>query len=358
MHQIRIETSGGGKGARTDASTEASGGNSLLTQLARRPAGMDPLSDVLESLVLHSWIPGPFKLGALWGLRVSNHLGWFYMLTAGNVLIEVTNQEGPLTVTAGDLIVVPQGHAHQLRDLPESPTAPIETLLKPEHFERHERLVHGGDGPLTFITCGCFIFEDIERSPMQKTLPPLIQIKGRNEQPLPYVDHLLRLIAQESASDNPCAPTVINRLVRILLIKAFQDCPPQLPECSGNWLKALKDPHIGRALELMHREPESPWTVGTLAERVAMSRSVFSARFSELVGKPPLEYLTEWRMRKACMFLRTSQAGLKEVADQIGYESAAAFSKAFIRRVGIAPGTYRRLRGTPLISRPSRTPPL
>ncbi|NLX13973.1 MAG: AraC family transcriptional regulator [Phycisphaerales bacterium] len=338
--------------------TEATENASLLTQLARRPVGKDPLSDVLESLVLHSWIPGPFILGTPWGLRVSNHLGWFFMLTAGNMLIEVTNQEGPLTANAGDLIVVPQGHAHQLRDRSGSPATPIETLLKPEHFEQHQQLVHGGDGALTFITCGCFIFEDMERSPLHKTLPPLIQIKGRNEQPLHYVDHLLRLIAQEAASYNPCAPTVINRLVRILLIKTFQDCPPRLPEGNGNWLKALKDPYIGRALGLMHREPETPWTVGTLAERVAMSRSVFSARFSELVGKPPLEYLTEWRMRKACVFLRTSQAGLKEVADQIGYESAAAFSKAFIRRVGIAPGAYRRLRDTPLIARPSRTPPI
>ncbi len=358
MHQIGITESDREHRDRLKNATEAAGQASLLAQLAQRSLPMSPLADVLESLVLHCWLPGPFKLGAPWGLQVSNHLGWFYLLTAGKVLIKIANQEAPIAVTPGDLIVVPQGRAHLLRDHPESPTTPIESLLKPEHFERHERLAHGGDGPLTFIAGGCFILEDLERSPLQQTLPPFIHVQGRNEQPQPYVDHLLRLIAQESASGGPCTPMVINRLVRILLIKAIQGCPAQATEDNGNWLKALKDSAIGQALEVMHREPEIPWTVASLAERVAMSRSVFSARFTELVGKPPLEYLTEWRMRKACMFLRSSQAGLKEVASQVGYESAAAFSKAFIRRIGVAPGTYRRLRGTPLIAHPSRVPPL
>jgi len=119
-----------------------------------------------------------------------------------------------------------------------------------------------------------------------------------------------------------------------------------LPEGGANWLRALADPRIGRAIRLMHAQPEATWTVGLLARQAAMARSTFSARFVELVGRSPLEYLTDWRMQKACCLLRAAQTELKDVAAQVGYESVAAFSKAFTRWAGMAPGAYRRTCGT------------
>jgi transcriptional regulator GlxA family with amidase domain len=132
----------------------------------------------------------------------------------------------------------------------------------------------------------------------------------------------------------------------------------ELPPVGANWLRALADPCIGRAIRLMHAQPEAAWTVGSLARHVAMARSTFSARFVELMGRPPLEYLTDWRMQKACCLLRTARAELKEVAARVGYESAAAFSKAFTRWAGMAPGAYRRAGNSTEPSAFSGMPPL
>jgi len=146
----------------------------------------------------------------------------------------------------------------------------------------------------------------------------------------------------ESISRRSSASFVVSRLFRILLLKALQIHVENLPRGTRPWLSALDDPNIGDALRLIHAQPELGWTVSDLAHRVALSRSAFFARFADLVGKPPLEYLTDCRMQKASYLLRTSSADLKEVARQVGYESASAFSKAFSRWSGSAPSLYRK----------------
>jgi AraC-like DNA-binding protein len=318
----------------------------------------DPLSEILECLSLRSWIPGQFELRSPWGIRFPSGLGWFCLVTGSPCLVEARGLHSPVSVTDGDLIVVVQGREHQLRDNLDSPITPVEHLLQPRHFENREPLTCDGGGALTTLFCGCFQFDDLERSPVNEVLPPLIHVRGRRGEPQPYVDYLIRLISQEAAFQEPCMQTVINRLVRILFVKAVNGCMPAVSDNGGNWLSALADPDIGRALGLMHAQPEAPWTAASLADRVAMSRSAFCAHFTQLVGKPPLEYLTEWRMQKACFLLRTTRAELKEVAMRVGYESAAAFSKAFTRWAGSAPGAYRHGTSTSRLPGAATMPPL
>jgi AraC-like DNA-binding protein len=219
---------------------------------------------------------------------------------------------------------------------------PVQALLEPRHFERREPVVFGGGGEATRVFCGCLSLEGLERSPLRSALPAVIHIKGEQQHALPYVDHIRCLLDLEVADQEICACSIVNRLIRILFLKALQAHMSELPPVGANWLRALADPCIGPAIRLMHAQPEAAWTVGSLARQVAMARSTFSARFVELVGRPPLEYLTDWRMQKACCLLRTAQSELKEVAARVGYESAAAFSKAFTRWAGMAPGAYRR----------------
>lgn len=273
---------------------------------------------------------------------MATHLGWFYLALRTKCLLEVERGERPTTVEAGDLIIVSPGRGHSLQDKADRPTAPIQDLLKPEHFDRREPLVHGGGGAPAHLFCGCFLLEGLQQSPLHAALPTVIRVAGRAGAPQPYVDHIVRLIELEAAEDDPGGQSIINRLVRILYLKALQGHLAALPADSAGWLRALADPDIGRALELMHARPDVPWTVAALAAHVAMARSTFAARFTELVGQPPLEYLTHWRIRKACALLRTTRAELKEVAAQVGYESHSAFSKAFARWAGTAPGAYRR----------------
>jgi AraC-like DNA-binding protein len=316
------------------------------------------LSDALECLGLCSWIPGRFELTAPWGLQVATHLGWFYLIVRNSCLLGIEGGDAPVSVAAGDLIIVFQGREHHLRDRADSPVVAIQNLLEPRHFERREPLLHGGGGKCTSLLCGCFVVDGLERSPLRAALPAFVKVKGEEEHAAPYVGHIARLLETEALAGEPGSQSVINRLLRILLIKALQGYLSELPEGSTNWLRALTDPDIGRALGFMHAQPEVHWTVASLAERVAMARSTFAARFTEMVGKPPLEYLTQWRMQKACFLLRTTRARLKEVAAQVGYESTSAFSKAFAHSAGAAPGAYRRTGNTAAGPLPAGTPPL
>ena len=140
----------------------------------------------------------------------------------------------------------------------------------------------------------------------------------------------------------PGVQTVISRLTEIMFVQAMRVWMASQPAGQGGWLSALRDPHIGAALGLIHRAPERPWSVTALARAVAMSRSPFAARFTALVGEPPLAYITRWRMHLAARHFRSDRLSVSDVADRVGYTSAAALSKAFKRCFGVAPGTYRR----------------
>jgi AraC-like DNA-binding protein len=317
----------------------------LFDCLHQQAVRADPLSEALEGLRLHSKVMGQCELSAPWGIRVANDLGWWYVVTGRAFLLTVEGTRTSVLVSSGDLAIVPPGRVHELQDGADSPVVPIEALVASEDGVNRAGLRHGGGGVGSTLVCGCFLFEDPGHHPLQTSLPNLIQVRGEGGQPLPYVDCVLRFIAHELESDDPGSQTIINRLVRILLIKAVRSWATRLSDDRGGWLGAAMDAHIGPALGLMHNHPEEPWTVASLAERVAMSRSVFSARFTKMVGKPPLQYLTECRMEKACRLLRQNCAGLKEIALQVGYDSAASFSKAYRRRVGITPGTYRNMSG-------------
>jgi transcriptional regulator GlxA family with amidase domain len=156
-----------------------------------------------------------------------------------------------------------------------------------------------------------------------------------------WLEATLQFMATETASSQPGAEAVAGRLADILFVQALRthiahDCQ----ECGG-WLRALADPQVGEALRLMHEQPQAPWTVEALAEKVAMSRSAFAARFKAQVGDGPLGYLTRWRMQKASQLLQENHPTLAAVAESVGYETDAAFSKAFRRHMGMAPGEYR-----------------
>jgi AraC family transcriptional regulator, alkane utilization regulator len=331
--------------------------SNVLDLSLRSPVAPDPLSDALECLDLRGWIPGWYELSAPWGIEVGSRLGWFYLITHSGCLLRIEGGESRIPVAPGDLIIVSEGRAHSLQDKADSPTVPIQRLLETRHFERPGSLSGGGSGPSTRLFCGCFLIDALERNPLLAALPPVIHLKGEMQQALPYVNHILCLLDLEAADKEHCAP-VINRLIRILFTKAVQSYTSELPKSGANRLRALADPHIGRAIELMHAQPGAPWTVSTLAKQVAMGRSTFSARFAELLGQPPLEYLTRWRMQKAGYLLRTSRAELKEVATAVGYESVAAFSKAFARWSGAPPGAYRRACKSMAASPLSGVPPI
>lgn len=314
------------------------------------------MSDALECLALYAWGLGSLELAAPWGLAVASPLGWTYLVERTPCQFDV-ERTASVGVAAGDLLVVFPERAHCLRDRADSPAVPIQGLLERSRVNPCGPPKHGGGGPVTRLICACFRCEGLEGSALRSALPAFVHVRGVDGQAAPYAAHIVDLLEAEAAAREPGSQAVVDRLMRILLIKALHHYAMTLPDGGVSWLRALVDPEIGQALGFMHARPDEHWTVAALADRVAMSRSRFASRFAQLVGQPPLEYLAHWRMQKACHLLRTTRAPLKEVAAQVGYESASAFSKAFARSRGVTPGAYRRAGGPTDLGGTTLAPP-
>lgn len=310
---------------------------------------MDVLTDVLQTVRVKTACYGRLEASGPWGIRVAagDHAK-FHVVLEGNCQLEVEGAE-PLQLTSGDLVALPHGHEHVLRDASDSPVTNLQSILScqegTELRQTARQLRLGGNGALTTFVSGSISFEDRRNNPLLAVLPPVIPLLGEAGRSVPWLESTLQFIASEAASRRPGAQTVISRLADILFIQIVRGHLAALSEASGDgpgWLGALAEPQIGAALSLVHQRPEQSWTVASLAQRVGMSRSAFASRFTRLVGEPPLHYVTRWRMQKAAGLLREGRATLAEIAEQVGYESETAFSKAFKRAVGSSPGAYRR----------------
>jgi AraC-like DNA-binding protein len=173
-------------------------------------------------------------------------------------------------------------------------------------------------------------------------LPRMIHVEASMSPQMDWMQSTLRLMAAEAKELRPGGETVITRLADILVIQAIRSWIQADPAAQTGWLGALQDKQIGRAIALIHRDPARSWTLASLASEVAMSRSALAARFTELVGQPAMRYLAQWRMQVAVTWLKEEDSGLGVLASRLGYQSEAAFSRAFKRFMGISPGAVRR----------------
>jgi AraC family transcriptional regulator, alkane utilization regulator len=312
---------------------------------------MDILSDVLATVRLQSAIHFCHKLSAPWGIKVSaqSDRAIFYALSRGSCYLEVDRLESPVALVGGDVAMLPHGAAHILHDQLQTPAIPLEELLRDVCASKAPRaLEHGGGGGKSALVSGYFKFENRTLSHFIAPLPPLIHIRAEDGQSVPWLEATLKFLASESTSDAPGVQTIIARLTDVLYIQILRayiarDAKDgQTCKNKAGLLRALIDPQIGKALGLIHQQPDHPWVVAELAERVSMSRTGFAVRFTQMVGVAPLDYVRKWRMQKASDLLRQGEDNLDEIARQVGYESGAAFSKAFKREIGIPPGLYRK----------------
>jgi AraC-like DNA-binding protein len=270
----------------------------------------------------------------------------FHVVTAGQSWLEVDGLE-PCLLQPGDLALVPHGEGHRLASAPGQPGPGLFDLHRESLSERYEIIRHGGGGATTRLVCGVIRFDHPAAHHLISVLPRVINVEAAGSPHLDWLHTTLRLMADEARVPRPGGETVITRLADILVIQAIRSWIARDPAAQTGWLGALRDQQIGRAITLIHRDPARSWTVAGLAHEVAMSRSAFAARFSDRVGEPPMHYLTRWRMHVALTWLRDDGATLGEVAIRLGYQSEAAFSRAFKRFIGVSPGSIRRLGGTP-----------
>ncbi|MES2788687.1 MAG: cupin domain-containing protein [Planctomycetota bacterium] len=274
---------------------------------------MDVLSEILRVAAVNTSIDGALQLPPARVMQSETPgQARFFLITNGVCRLEDSRQETSEDLGTGDFLIFGRATGQTL-SVPAGATA---TLL-----------------------AGCFHFDASAEHPLARVLPPLIVLRGCPSDHARWLRAALELVATEAGSARPGWEVVTNRLADVLLVQALRT---QIPAATG-WLRGLSDPDIGEALRLMHQQPAQPWTVAGLASRLNLSRSTFAERFHAVVGQPPLSYLTWWRMHRAAALLRESRdTTVASAARAVGYETEAAFGKAFKRLFGKTPGHLRR----------------
>jgi AraC-like DNA-binding protein len=306
---------------------------------------IDPLGEALHFLRMSGIFYTRSEFTAPWGLALPalEDCLMFHVVTSGRCWLEVGGEQRALR--PGDLVLVPHGTGHRLTSEPDAVAAGLFDLPREQVSERYEILRHGGGGAATTMVCGAVRFDHPAAHQLIALLPPIICIEAYAAQEMHWIQSTLQFMASEAKELRPGGETIITRLADILVIQTIRAWIAQDPAAQTGWLGALQDKQIGRAIALVHRDPGREWSVASLANEVAMSRSAFAARFTELLGEPVMRYVSRWRMHVAMTWLKEDTAPLGELADRLGYDSEAAFSRAFKRVIGVAPGAVRRNSG-------------
>jgi len=304
---------------------------------------IDPLGEALHFLHMNGMLYSRSEFKAPWGLELpplQNRL-MFHVVISGRCWLELDGQP-PQFLQPGDFALVPHGEGHTLLSAPGVTAKHLYDVPSQMLSERYEVLRQDGGGEPISMICGVIRFDHPAAHQLIKLLPKFIFIEAWRSPHQDWIQSTLRFMASEAKELKPGGETVITRLADILVIQAIRSWIADDPAAQTGWLGALNDKRIGYAILLMQRNPEIAWTVESLAEEVNMSRSAFAARFKDLVGESPLQYLTGWRMNTALTRLKEEKISMGHLAEQLGYQSEAAFSRAFKRYIGLSPGEARR----------------
>jgi AraC-like DNA-binding protein len=303
---------------------------------ARLWTPVDPVGGVLADLRVRGTFYCRAEATAPWGVEMPALAGCmsFHVVTRGTCVLEVDGDRHLLGV--GDLALVPHGRGHLLRSAPEAAVTGRADLLPQQYLGDHYSVLRldGGGAPAGMV-CGVVEPDRPGAGHLLGLLPPVLVVGGRDGTGSGWLPLLLRVLADEVAEDRPGAEAVVTRLADVVVIQAVRTWLDTASTGPG-WLRALRDPQVGQAVALLHREPGTAWTLTRLAREARMSRSSFAARFTELAGEPVMHYLARWRMHLATVALGEG-ARVGELAGRLGYESEAAFSRAYKRVVGVPP---------------------
>lgn len=310
------------------------------------------IDEVLEGLRLHSTVFCRMTLSGDWGFA-KDALGGapFHLLLTGRASLLKDDLDEPMWLEPGDIVVLPRGEAHCLVSHAGAETVPfheVSTSLGMSPWTPGTRykavdLRFGSGSPTTTLISGVFDFGDRRRNPLLAALPSVFLLRVSSQTATAStVATLTTLLDSELLSGLPGAESVSARLADILFIQVVRSYLTSAGELPKGWLRGITDAEIAPALALMHRAPEQPWSVATLARDIGMSRSRFARRFHDVVGQAPLEYLTHWRMYQAAGILADGKIALPALAASVGYRSEVSFSKAFKRWAGRPPAEYRR----------------
>lgn len=303
----------------------------------------DPLGETLHLLRLTGSLYCRSELTAPWGVELPpfEDCMMFHIVTSGRCWLEVEGEQ-PRLLQQGSLALVPHGNGHTIRCTPTDKVVPLFDIPVEQVSDRYEVMRYGGEGELTHLTCGVVRFDHAAGQQLIAQLPKVLQVDSWNDEEGSWLQSTLRFISREAREPQPGGETVITHLADILIIQAIRSWINSAPEADQGWLAALRDKQVGRALALIHSTPNKDWSLASLAKEVGMSRSGFSARFTNLVGESVMRYLTHWRMQLAHAQMLDTTDSLSVVAERLGYQSEVVFCRAFKRVFGVSPGSVRQ----------------
>ena len=317
---------------------------------------MDALSDVLRvahltgGVFLHAEFFAPWCMAARVGpehcaplLPPSSHLILYHYVVEGDLRIRVDGENSEdLVVGPGEVVLLPRNDPHLMGSDLSLPAVGGSDIIHPPKNGGLASIRHGGAGGCTRMICGFLGCASVEGNPVLSTLPPLLKLNVEQGGAAEWIRSTFQYAADEVAAGRPGSETVLAKLSELLFVEAVRRYAETLPDGQTGWLAGLREPYVARALALLHRDITRRWTVDDLGREVGLSRSALADRFIRLIGVPPMHYLANWRMQVATQKLRNTSASLAQVAAIVGYDSEAAFSRAFKKAFGAAPATWRR----------------
>ena len=317
---------------------------------------MDALSDVLRvahltgGVFLHADFFAPWCIAARIPrehcgptLGAASHLIIYHYVIEGELHIRIDGADDEsLVIKSGEIVILPRNDPHLMGSDLGLPPVLGRDVVQPPSGDGLYSIHHGGNGERTQMICGFLGCASIEGNPVISTLPPLLKLNVEQGAAAEWIRSTFQYAAEEVAAGRPGSETVLAKLSELLFVETVRRHAEDLPDGQTGWLAGLRDPHVARALALLHGDLARSWTVDELGREVGLSRSALAERFIRLIGSPPMHYLTNWRMQVAAQKLRNTSASLAQVAETIGYDSEAAFSRAFKKAFGTAPATWRR----------------
>jgi AraC-like DNA-binding protein len=268
------------------------------------------------------------------------HVSVFHLVAEGGCTIEIENGERR-TVTAGDILLMPFTREHKFWDGATETFAHANDIVRPGPIDGMWTIDYGGGGPATRLVCGFLESSEFLFAPVFRTLPKLLVERTGEDKVGALLARTVNEILALVGTAAPGSQHMLGRLMELLFVEVLRRHVARLPADSHGWLAALKDPVVGRALALVHAAPARRWTVDDLAREAGASRTVLAERFNALLGRPPIDYVTSWRIQLAADRLGRGTDSIAGIAADVGYESQAAFNRAFKRVTGMTPGRWR-----------------
>jgi len=319
---------------------------------------VDAFSEVLSAVKLQGALFFNAEFAAPWAyasprsdtlapdlLPGAEHLVIFHFLIEGSAFVQLENGR-PMVLTAGDIVMFPHGDPHQMGNGSPSQLVSRDAVLA---FIRRRSLGPirvGGEGEITRFVCGFMACDPQLCRPILAGLPSVLKVNIRSGASGQWLESSIRQLVAQASNNQPGSEAMLAKLSEALFVETLRQYIASLPADQTGWLAGARDAVVGKSLAILHSRVNYPWTIAELAKEVGLSRSALVDRFSRYLSEPPMAYLTRWRLQLAARKLTSTPRSVAEIASEVGYESEAAFNRAFKREFGVPPATFRRERRT------------